>query len=621
MLKKLLISFLLTGFVVSVKAKEPDSSVVIERATTQIDFEWNSKQSQVKVKQKDVVNYLAEGYDATIPITEFYNDNVKIEHVGCTINGISPLGFKPEYSYYSEDNIFYSDARICYFPIYLKEKGKKATTTFVKTTDDPRYFCNVYFTEPYRIKYKEIIVTIPRWMKVEIKEMNFGNNIVKSVKYDKRDDADIITYSVSNLEAQKHEEKSPGPTYLYPHLLFLSKSASYTGNSITYFNSLADQYSWYHSIAKASDNKDVVKTKAEEITAGVTDDLKKIKKVFYWVQDNIRYIAFEDGIAGLRPDKADEVLRKKYGDCKGMANLTKHLLVSLGFDARLCWLGTNHIAYDYSTPSMAVDNHMICAVILNGKTYFLDATETYLPFNEYAERIQGRQVLIENGEKHLLSKIPATEVTQNRDFEKRMLSINSSVLSGTVTHVYKGEEKELMLTRLHSIKQNEYEKALTKFLTNSNDNTLEKLNLSDLKNYENDLTIEYNITQKSGISIFDKEYYIEMDLRKEFGDFQIDTTKRKYDYWLPYKYNIQRETELSIPDNYIVSAMPENLVIKQPDYEISISYRQEAGKVFYKKSFVIKNPRIAKSKFSQWNADIKKLNTAYNETLILKPKS
>ena len=39
------------------------------------------------------------------------------------------------------------------------------------------------------------------------------------------------------------------------------------------------------------------------------------------------------------------------------------MLKAIGLDGRLCWLGTNHIAYDYSTPSLGVDNHMICLVI------------------------------------------------------------------------------------------------------------------------------------------------------------------------------------------------------------------------------------------------------------------
>jgi len=125
-----------------------------------------------------------------------------------------------------------------------------------------------------------------------------------------------------------------------------------------------------------------------------------------------------------------------------MANLTKELLRSQGLDARLCWLGTNHIAYDYSTPSLAVDNHMICALIYKGKTYFLDATETYLGLNDYAERIQGRQVLIEDNDKYILTNVPTTTYMQNLDSEKRVLSIQGDGLTGTVTQEWRGEEKE-----------------------------------------------------------------------------------------------------------------------------------------------------------------------------------
>ena len=46
----------------------------------------------------------------------------------------------------------------------------------------------------------------------------------------------------------------------------------------------------------------------------------------------VRYIAYEDGIAGFKPDKAQEVLRKKYGDCEGMGNLMTEMLKSIGLD-------------------------------------------------------------------------------------------------------------------------------------------------------------------------------------------------------------------------------------------------------------------------------------------------
>ena len=61
-------------------------------------------------------------------------------------------------------------------------------------------------------------------------------------------------------------------------------------------------YSWYNYLYKKSVNKpDELKAKVTELTKGKTTDIEKVKSIFYWVQDNIRYIAFEDGLAGFIP--------------------------------------------------------------------------------------------------------------------------------------------------------------------------------------------------------------------------------------------------------------------------------------------------------------------------------
>ena len=192
-----------------------------------------------------------------------------------------------------------------------------------------------------------------------------------------------------------------------------------------------------------------------DITKGITNDMDKVKAIYQWVQENIRYIAFEDGMAGFRPEKAQSVLAKKYGDCKGMANLTKNLLTALGFDARLCWIGTDHIAYDYSTPSLAVDNHMICGLVYQHKLYFLDATESYIGFGQYAQRIQGRQVLIENGDGYLLQRVPVMGYEQNAEVRSQYdLHIEGAALAGKVQQVWKGENKEDILFGANAIHKN-----------------------------------------------------------------------------------------------------------------------------------------------------------------------
>ena len=603
-------------------AQSADTSAVITSANDNYQFVYNASSHSVSVKQKQAVTYLANNFQTNIPIAELYNNQVSVDKVECKVDGHTPRDFKPQTSYYGGEDVFFSDEHICYFPLNIPKKGSTAVVTFNKTVNDPRYFTSIDFSEPYTITEKTVSISIPRWMKVELKEYNFeGFDIHKTTQYNSSEDADQVVYTIKNLPATTKESNSPGPTYVYPHLLVMCKSAQPQNEHFTYFNTLDDQYSWYHNLVNTTTaNQAPVEAKAKELTAGLSNDLAKIKAIFYYVQDNIRYIAFEDGMAGFRPESADEVLRKKYGDCKGMANLTKSLLKAAGFDAHLCWLGTNHIAYDYQTPCLAVDNHMICALNYQGKTYFLDATETYLGFNEYAERIQGRQVLMENGDKYQLTHIPTAQSNQNADVETGKFSINGDGFNGSINHTWKGEDKEGFLTGLNSIKKEKAETAVINFLSAGNAAyVISNLKLTNLNNPDQDVIANYSVNFKDGLSAFGKDYYIDLDRNKELRDAAIKIAERHHDYWFSHKINLSVEHELTLPAGYKTDQLPAALNIVNPDYEFHVQYTAVPGKLLYKKKLIIKNTHLPKTRFTQWNTDIEQLTRAYNESVILKP--
>ena len=605
-------------------ADAPDSAASITLSKENFQFVFNPKANKVEIKHAIDKDYTSNIFNASVPVIEMYNDEVTIDGVGCKVDNHKVKDFNPQYANYSVGDVFYTDAQVCYFPLNFLKKGTKGEVLFDETILDPRYFTSVYFTEELPVTIKVISFKVPRWMKVELKEYNFaGFTIVKTSEYDPKEDADIITYTAQNMPPEKSEANSPGPSYLYPHIMVLCKSASTVGHNFTYFATLDDQYAWYRELVNGIKNDNaVIAAKAKELTAGLSNDMDKIKAIFYYVQDNIRYVAFENGIAGFKPQSADEVLRRKYGDCKGMANLTKSLLTSLGYDARLCWLGTNHIAYDYQTPSMAVDNHMICALNYKGKIIYLDATESYLGLNEYAERIQGRQVLMENGDKYALEKIPFSTATQNYDGEKSTLVVNGTGLAGKVDRVWKGEDKESVLSGLNGVKKEKFEEAMTRYLSgDNNDYQVKDLKLSSTGDPDKDLTADYTIDYKNSVSVFGKEYYVDLDPGKELINSAIKVEERKHDYWFDYKMNISKQTELAIPANYKVAALPSPLNIVNPDYEFHVQYQDVAGKLVYKKSLLIKNTHMSVSKFTQWNKDIEQLAKTYNETVTLKPLS
>lgn len=602
---------------------EENKNIVIRDRKERYEFVPGDEKNPVWVKQTFTTFYRCDEYRGSIPVVEFYDGYSRVDEVKAYVNGDRIKRLKVEHGYHSVEGFFYSDARICGFMLPLEKKGTESKVELHKTVLDPRYFTTVFFQEEFFQEQKEVTIVVPRWMKLEIREMNFEEAGVHSSKtYDEKSNADIYTYTVKAVEPSRSEPYAPGPSYLYPHLLVVSHAAETPAGKITYFGNVGDLYAWYRSLVKEIGNDpSAVKATALDITKDKKEDIDKIKAVYTWVQENIRYIAFEDGIAGFRPEKAQEVLQKKYGDCKGMANLTKEMLTALGFDARLCWIGTRHIAYDYSTPTLSVDNHMICAVNLKGKQYFLDATETYIGFDQYAERIQGRQVLIENGDQYTLSKVPARTFEQNRQVEKRTLHIDGSQLAGKVSHRYTGECTEYLLTQAHGIKKDKLEEALQQFLTKEDRSyEIASVNTSNLHDWSRDLTIQYDLHHKDAVSSFGDEIYVELDFRKEMGDAAIDTALRRHDLWLSFKRQLVQETDLAIPAGYKVKSLPPAVSIDRPKYVFKAAYEQQADKVVYRKEITIKDTRLEKKDFPAWNNDIKQLRQSYLEQITLTKK-
>ncbi|MBL7737314.1 MAG: transglutaminase domain-containing protein [Chitinophagaceae bacterium] len=600
-------------------AQDSDDNITIESALETYRFAAGDAAHPVVVKQTLIASYLCNKYRAVIPVAEFYNDQVQLNDVSVKVNDSRLKNFKPVHEYYSSDGIFYSDARVCYFSLPFEKKGARGEVSFQKTALDPRYFTSIYFTEPFFLKKKEVQVVVPRWMKVELKEFNFhGYSIARQIKTE--GDMDIHTYTIENAKALKSEKQSPGMSRLAPHLLILTKQATPpAGSQITYFNTLADQYSWYRSLVKQIGNDAAsVKNKALELTKGLNGDEEKVKALYLWAQENIRYIAYEDGIAGFKPEKAQEVLAKKYGDCKGMANLMAEMLKAIGLDGRLAWLGTNHIAYDYSTPSLAVDNHMICAWMHKGQVYYLDATEKYIGFNEIAERIQGRPIMIEDGEKYLLKNIPVANPEQNTSLEKRYLAIDGNDLKGKVAQIWKGESKEWLLSMLHSAQKDKLEEVLKRFLAAGNINyQISNLRIFNLQDYNSDFRIEYDLLFKNAIVSVGNEMFLEMDNRKDFSKMSFDTTERKLPYQFNFKAHMVFETELDIPVNAKPASLPSHFTIDHHAYSMKGEYKVSESHIFYKREILLKNTLLPTEQIPEWNASIGKLNEFYNNQLAL----
>ncbi|TXD83036.1 transglutaminase domain-containing protein [Subsaximicrobium wynnwilliamsii] len=600
------------------KTEFPDDEVALISSVDLITFDFDKKNMQVTVKQitdEEMINLDSRAdiqkycfYDGESEITEF-----EISY----ING-KKAGFQINDEAYKSDDLFHNDSRVQYADMDFPLNAYRYLTHVKKEYKDVKYFTSLYFNDDYPIQKKTISVTIPDWLNLELKEMNFeGHDIEKTLTTEAENHTKTHTYTLNNVPAMYQESNAPGPSYIYPHLLILAKSYTRDDTSVTLFDATKDLYGWYISLVNSLQNDNsALQAKVNELTESAKTDDEKIKNIYYWVQDNIRYIAFLDGIAGFKPDEAANVFNKRYGDCKGMANLTKQMLLEAGFDARLTWIGTKHIAYDYSTPNLAIDNHMICTLFKDGNTLFLDATEKFNALGEYADRIQGKQVLIENGEDFILQYVPQAKASFNKETLSYNLTLEEDHIIGSVDRHYNGESRSQLLQNFHTLKTENKAEFLEFYLNQGNSNiAVSNIDTTNLLNRDQNIDIAYDVAIKNAVSSFDGQIYIDLDFDKELATHKME--KRKTDFIFSSKKDLESVTRLQIPSGYKVSHVPANISISSDNYDMQVMFKKEDRALVYKKQFRIKNAKVATSDFEQWNQFIDQLNALYNDQIIL----
>ena len=169
---------------------------------------------------------------------------------------------------------------------------------------------------------------------------------------------------------------------------------------------------WNGKLFQDSMNKDVVKEKVDSITSGSTTDDEKIKRIYEWVRDNIRYEENEMGfLTGYKPHKCEEILNYKFGDCKDHTVILVSMLDAAGIKSYPVVVGRDSINMD--TPSPYEFYHSIVAVPKDGRYIWLDPTCSYCPYGYLASEEQGADALMLLNPETSFTKTPVDDADKN----------------------------------------------------------------------------------------------------------------------------------------------------------------------------------------------------------------
>jgi transglutaminase-like putative cysteine protease len=128
-----------------------------------------------------------------------------------------------------------------------------------------------------------------------------------------------------------------------------------------------------------------------------------------FVQDEVRYLGIELGPNSHRPHAPEEVLARRFGDCKDKTLLLITLLRELGIQARPALVHTDwRQGIETLHPSPGVFDHVIVQARLEGRDYWLDPTVSQErgPLRAWVPPPYGRALLVDAATTGLV-EIPA----------------------------------------------------------------------------------------------------------------------------------------------------------------------------------------------------------------------
>jgi hypothetical protein len=501
----------------------------------------------------------------------------------------------------TDENIFFDDSRVQFFPLRFYEKGSVARITVKKEYTDGKYLTRLFFHAPYPILEQVFEFKVPEWLSIDFKPMNFEGYKVEKTQTTKGGYTNYV-FVMKSLPAIKTEFKQIGRAYTDPHLIIQVKSFESKGELLQGFDKTVDVYRWNNRLYQMANNdKEKIRPVLSGLTSGKTNDLDKIRAIYYFVQDKIRYIAYEDGYSGYIPAAAQEVLNNKYGDCKGMANLLTEMLQLAGYDAHFTWIGTRAIPYSQSLPALCVNNHAISTLYYQGKEYFLDPTEKYVPFGENAYRIQGKEAMIAKGEKYDIKTVPLTTGNEHKVFTKADFTLQGELLKGKVQVTLTGNERKDFHQAYHDLPITSHEKFFNSFLEFNNSNVeASDIKTSDLENREIPVAISGNIDLTNAVQNIAGDKYVNLDFFPKTLDKYLPDEKRTNGYDFDYVLSFEDEFSLTVPAGSRFSDVPEKLELNYRNFEFKGEYIVQGNKIILKKLLVLKNSVINKKDFADW---------------------
>jgi len=387
------------------------------------------------------------------------------------------------------------------------------------------------------------------------------------------------------------------------------------------FNSWKDIYSWWFELYKDKINIDAaIEQKIAELLKDKKSDAEKIRAIYNFCAQDIRYVAVEYGQAGYEPHQAQDIFQNKYGDCKDQAILLISMLRYIGIKAYPVLIGTyDHLNLQKDFPSIAF-NHCIAVADFQGEWVFMDPTGQTVSFGDLPSMDHDRLVFLILDEGYKIIPTPSFEAQKNSSYKKMQIKIRED---GSI-YVKRNVETDGMFE--HSQRywlQFTKPKLIRETLESTANNIAAGAKLIDYQienaqDLDKDVVLRYEFQAPEWLTKADKSR-----LLPQFGGIDISSIVKEERVY-PIEYPILLEGKISIdielPKNLSLKYLPEDINIDNDWFKFRNNYTATDQTITFEEQHTLKKKVVTQQEYKRYKDLLEDIARKINQRIILEEK-
>lgn len=430
-----------------------------------------------------------------------------------------------------------------------------------------------------------------------------------------RDKSIIYSWNIKDISPIIIEPQMPPYYDIAQYMRITWQYKSWEKLTKAYWNIIKDRFN--------PKDQDQIKQLALDIIDNAPDEQTKIERIFNYTQKNYRYVAMSIKQSGYIPHYPEDIIKKKYGDCKDMSVLNIVLLKSLGIDAYPALVNTKN-AGEKKTDIISLDfNHMITYVKdKNNNEYWLDATGSSCPLGEVYPAIEGVAALVFSPDgKAEFKTIPLSESYQNRLIRHLILNIkDNGIIEGYATLKFSGNENISFRSSFKDANPKDIKKVIESYVNSNTANLrIDSLVYDDPSEITKEFSVKFYLCRQDTISKSTNFLIIKPGIFKL--DSELDNflnIERNYPimYLSPYKITDFVEIQYN-PEKYRVESMGNKIIKKYKFGRLLVNYINSIkGKIKYQREYILEDTKIYPINYSSFR-DLHKAIVASNDENII----